>query len=127
MDDFERELNKLNINDFIWLIYFFIVLFSLISDSFQRKYLLTNNKNYRNIGRGITLTLLVTAFFIYLYFVIDSIEDINILKNKNSSTERERRVALERLITTLVFLVGGALSIYTEVDDKGGDIDLAIL
>ncbi len=127
MDSFERELNKLNINDFIWLIYFFIVLFSLISDSFQRKYLFTQNKNYRNIGRGITLTLLITAFFIYLYFVIDSIEDINILKNSNNNDARKSRVALERLITTLVFLVGGALSIYTEIDDKGGDIDLAIL
>ena len=127
MDSFERELNKLNINDFIWLIYFFIVLFSLISDSFQRKYLFTQNKNYRNIGRGITLTLLITAFFIYLYFVIDSIDDINILKNSNNNDVRKSRVALERLITTLVFLVGGALSIYTEIDDKGGDIDLAIL
>ena len=125
MDSFKRKLDKLNIDDFIWLIYFFIVLFSLIANSFQRKYLFTKDKRYRNNGRVITLTLLIVAFFIYFYFVLDSIDDINILRT-NKDPDR-KRVAMERLITTLVFLVGGALSIYTEIDDKGGDVDLAIL
>ena len=125
MDDGIRQLKRLDIDDFIWLTYFFIVLFSLIANSFQRKYIFSKDKKYRNIGRGITLSLLIVAFFIYLYFVIDSIQDINLLKCNNNSNQR--RVALERLITTLVFLVGGALSIYTEIDDKGGDVDLAIL
>ena len=39
---------------------------------------------------------------------------------------KRQKVALERLITTLVFLVGGALSLYTELDDNAGDVDLAI-
>ncbi len=125
MDSFKRKLDKLNIDDFIWLIYFFIVIFSLIANSFQRKYLFTKDKRYRNNGRVITLTLLIVAFFIYFYFVLDSIDDINILRT-NKDPDR-KRVAMERLITTLVFLVGGALSIYTEIDDKGGDVDLAIL
>ena len=125
MDSFKRKLDKLNIDDFIWLIYFFIVIFSLIANSFQRKYLFTKDKRYRNNGRVITLTLLIVAFFIYFYFVLDSIDDINILRT-NKDPDR-KRVAMERLITTLVFLVGGALSIYTVIDDKGGDVDLAIL
>ena len=50
-------------------------------------------------------------------------EDVNISRVKD---ERRQKVALERLITTLVFLVGGALSIYTELDDNAGDVDLAI-
>lgn len=120
-----RELKKLDINDFIWFIYFFIVIFSLIADYFQRKYLLNNNQNYRNISKNLTLILLIVAFLIYLYFVIDSLEDINYLKNSQNSDKK--RVAMERLITTLVFLVGGALAIYAEIDDRGGNIDLAIL
>ena len=120
-----RELKKLDINDFIWFIYFFIVIFSLIADYFQRKYLLYKNKNYQNISKNLTLILLIVAFLIYLYFVIDSIEDINYLKNSQNSDKK--RVAMERLITTLVFLVGGALAIYAEIDDRGGNIDLAIL
>ncbi len=120
-----RELKKLDINDFIWFIYFFIVIFSLIADYFQRKYLLSNNQNYRNISKNLTLILLIVAFLIYLYFVIDSLEDINYLKNSQNSDKK--RVAMERLITTLVFLVGGALAIYAEIDDRGGNIDLAIL
>ncbi len=120
-----RELKKLDINDFIWFIYFFIVIFSLIADYFQRKYLLYKNKNYQNISKNLTLILLIVAFLIYLYFVIDSLEDINYLRNSQNSDKK--RVAMERLITTLVFLVGGALAIYAEIDDRGGNIDLAIL
>ena len=127
MSDFERKLNQLKISDFIWLIYFFIIIFSLISNSLQRKYLYSKNKYYSTHARTINITLLVVAFFIYFYFVIESLDDINILKYKTKVTENQRRVALERLITTLVFLVGGALSIYTELDDQSGDIDLAIL
>lgn len=127
MSDFERKLNELKISDFIWLIYFFIIIFSLISNSLQRKYLYSKNKYYRTHARTINITLLVVAFFIYFYFVLESLDDINILKYKTKVTENQRRVALERLITTLVFLVGGALSIYTELDDQSGDIDLAIL
>ena len=124
MEDVKRKMQLLTTEDFIWLIYFFIVIFSLIANSFSESYLITKNKKERNAARNINITLLIIAFFIYLYFVLVAIDDINILKP--NATGRQRKVAMERLITTLVFLVGGALSIYTELDDNQGDIDLAI-
>lgn len=124
MDDFKRKLDLITTEDFIWLIYFFIIIFSLIANAYEESYLFTNNKKDRDTGRKINITLLVVAFFIYLYFVIVAIQDIDLLRTNNNP--RKKRIAMERLITTLVFLVGGALSIYAELDDNQGDIDLAI-
>ncbi len=123
MDNWARDLKLLKEEDIIWYIYFFIVLFALIANSFEEKYIFTKNKEDRQKGRNINITLLVIAFIIYLYYVVIAIQDINIAKFKD---EKRQKVALERLITTLVFLIGGALSIYTELDDNSGDVDLAI-
>ncbi len=123
MKDWARDLKLLHEEDIIWYIYFFIVLFALIANSFEEKYIYTQNKSDRQQGRNINIVLLITAFIIYLYYVKIAMEDVNISKVKDG---RRQRVALERLITTLVFLVGGALSIYTELDDNAGDVDLAI-
>lgn len=123
MKDWARDLKLLHEEDIIWYIYFFIVLFALIANSFEEKYIYTKNKSDRQQGRNINIVLLIVAFIIYLYYVKIAMEDVNISIVKD---ERRQRVALERLITTLVFLVGGALSIYTELDDNAGDVDLAI-
>ncbi len=123
MKDWARDLKLLHEEDIIWYIYFFIVLFALIANSFEEKYIYTKNKSDRQKGRNINIVLLIVAFIIYLYYVKIAMEDVNISRVKD---ERRQRVALERLITTLVFLVGGALSIYTELDDNAGDVDLAI-
>ncbi len=123
MEDKLRNLKLLKEEDFIWYIYFFIVTFALVANSFEEKFIYTGNHSYQKSGRKINITLLVIAFIIYLYYVAIAIEDINIAKVRD---ERRQRVALERLITSLVFLVGGALSIYTELDDNAGDVDLAI-
>ncbi len=123
MKDWARDLRLLKEEDIIWYIYFFIVLFALIANSFEEKYIYTKNKQDRQKGRNINIVLLIIAFIIYLYYVIIAIEDMQISQNRDA---RRQKVALERLITTLVFLIGGALSIYTELDDNAGDVDLAI-
>lgn len=123
MTDWTRNLRLLKEEDIIWYIYYFIVTFALIANSFEEKYVYFKNKKDRQSGRNINIVLLVVAFLIYLYYVSIAIEDVKLSKNKDA---RRQRVATERLITTLVFLVGGALSIYTELDDNAGDVDLAI-
>lgn len=123
MEDWTRKLRLLKEEDIIWYIYYFIVTFAIIANSFEEKYIDTKNLKDRQSGRNINIVLLIVAFIIYLYYVSIAIDDIKIAQSKNP---RRQRVALERLITTLVFLVGGALSIYTELDDNAGDVDLAI-
>ena len=123
MKDYRRDLKLLNEEDIIWYIYFFIVIFALVANDYERKFIFTGNKQERQKGRNINITLLIIAFIIYFYYTVIALQDINISKTKDA---RSQRVSTERLITTLVFLIGGALSLYTELDDNAGDVDLAI-
>ena len=123
MKDYARDLKLLKEEDIIWYIYYFIVTFAIIANSFEEKYIYEGNKNDRLSGRKINVVLLIIALLIYIYYVIIAIQDLNLSKSKDANRQR---IAMERLITTLVFLVGGALSLYTELDDNAGDVDLAI-
>ena len=79
-NDFIRKLKLLREEDFIWLIYFFIVIFALIANAFEENYLFTKNTRARNTGRKINIILLTVAFIIYFYYVVVAIDDINLLK-----------------------------------------------
>jgi len=124
MNELNRNLRLLKDEDFIWLIYYFIITFALISNFFERKYLLNHNKTDQKKAQKITTTILIIAFFIYLYFAIVSINNYEYVKTKQN--ENDTRIAFERLITNLIFLVGGILAIYTDYDSNTTNTDIAI-
>lgn len=124
MDKFYRQLKQLKEEDFIWLIYFFIVTFALISNQFEKNFILTNNKTSKKYASKITTTILIVAFLIYLYFTLISFDNLEYFK-KNSNN-KEVKVAFERLITNILFLVAGAIAIYADYDSNSSNADIAI-
>ena len=124
MEELFYKLKLLKEEDFIWLIYFFIIIFSLISNKYEKSYLYTNNKQDLEYASKITTTILIVAFFIYLYFVIVSYNNIEVLKR--TSNQKEVKIAYERLITNIIFLIGGAISIYADYDSKQNNSNFAI-
>ena len=124
MNDFYRKLNLLKQEDFIWLIYYFIITYALISNKFERNYIITNNKKDLNKSKKINSIILIIAFFIYLYFVIITINNFDILKR--SSQKKEVKVAFERLIANILFLVAGAVALYADYDSNTTGTDIAI-
>ncbi len=125
MDKFSRQLKLLKEEDFIWLIYFFIVTFALVANYFERNYLLTQNQTSQKKAQKITTTILVVAFFIYLYFTLVSFDNLEYLKR--NSNQKEVRVAFERLIANILFLTAGAIAIYADYDSNSTNIDIGIL
>lgn len=124
MNDLQRKLKLLKEEDFIWLIYFFIIIFALISNNFERDSLINQNKTSSNNSKKINSTILIVAFLIYLYFVVATIENFDLLKRNGS--KKEIRVAFERLIANILFLVAGAIAIYADYDSNTLGTDIAI-
>ena len=124
MNDLQRKLKLLKEEDFIWLIYFFIIIFALISNNFERDSLIYQNNISSNNAKKINSTILIVAFLIYLYFVITTIENFDLLKRNGS--RKEVRVAFERLIANILFLVAGAIAIYADYDSNTLGTDIAI-
>lgn len=124
MSELFRKLKLLKEEDFIWLIYYFIITFALVANELERRFLIDNKEPEINIAKKINSTILIIAFFIYLYFVLVTIQNFDILKK--NGTRKEVRVAFERLIANIIFLVAGAIAIYADYDSNTIGTDIAI-
>lgn len=76
-----EKIKETNIEDIIWLTYFFTIIANLYSNYLERDYIKNNNIRSRNLFRQINLYVLVIAFFIYLYFVFLSYKSIRNLRS----------------------------------------------
>lgn len=117
------KLQRINTEDFIWVIYFFIALAAIISDNYEKNFLLTKNPESKKRFKTINITIFIVALFIYVYFVFINYEDIKALKRDASKKEVLNQHL--SLISALLFLVGGAIALYVELNGDAQDVELA--
>ena len=117
MEEVIKKLKQLKTEDFIWIIYFFIAAFVILSNNYERKYLLNkqNIEAYKK-EKTINITVFIVVFFIYLYFVLLISQDLNSME-KNFNNPNYRNTFL-KLIASLLFLVGGAIFIFQEINSN---------
>ncbi len=122
MDDLNKKLRLLKNEDLIWIIYIFIAIAAIVSNYFERKYDLTNNRTaYKNF-KTINICIFTVAFFIYLYFLITIYDK---LKSVRESIEKFR-LTQAQLFGAILFLVGGLIYLIVEISENE-DIDVAII
>lgn len=107
-----EKIKETNIEDIIWLTYFFTIIANLYSNYLERDYIKNNNIRSRNLFRQINLYVLVIAFFIYLYFVFLSYKSIRNLHS--NATQKKVFLTNLTLISALLFLIAGALNIFIQ-------------
>ena len=107
-----EKIKETNIEDIIWLTYFFTIIANLYSNYLERDYIKNNNIRSRNLFRQINLYVLVIAFFIYLYFVFLSYKSIRNLRS--NATKKKVFLTNLTLISALLFLIAGALNIFIQ-------------
>ena len=113
MDDVIKKLKRLDREDLIWIIYFFIATFALLSNKLDRDFLLTKDYNAYKKEKIINISIFFVAFFIYLYFVMLLNSDLNNME-KNFSNKKYRSTYIQ-LIAALLFLVGGFIYLFNEI------------
>lgn len=111
--DILNRLKRLKTEDFIWITYFFIASFAILSNVYERDYIKTNNITSFRKSKNINIVLFFIAFFIYLYFVLLFTKDLSNME-KNFNNPRYRNTLLQ-LIAALLFLIGGAIYLIQEV------------
>lgn len=111
--DIEGKLKRLKWEDLIWIIYFFIAAAALFSNQLDREFLLKKDYNAYKKEKNINITIFVIAFFIYLYFFLLAIDDLNSIESKFN--DEKFRNNMLRLIGALFFLIGGIIYLYLEV------------
>ena len=108
-----NRLKQLRNEDFIWIIYFFIAAFALLSNVFERDFVLTKNSNSFKKSKTINVIIFFVAFFIYLYFVLLFTSNLNNME-RNFNNAKYRNTFLQ-LIAALLFLVGGSIYLMQEI------------
>ncbi len=113
-----ESLKEIRVEDYIWYIYIFLAVFALISNYFEKDYLKTHNKKDETIFRTINTEIFIVTFIIYLYFVYINYKHIKRLDS--NSSPKQILLANLGLISAILFLIGGGISLYISIvgDDE---------
>lgn len=125
MNDISKKLKRLRNEDFIWIVYFFIVVFALYSNKLDRDYLLKKDNEAYKREKYINITIFFIAFFIYLYFLLLLTEDLG-SREKNFNDPVYRSTFIQ-LIAAILFLIGGAIYLINETTRKDDALDVGLI
>ena len=114
-----ETLKRINIEDYIWIIYLFLVGYNLYSNYLEKKFLISKDKYLYNKFHSINTTVSFIALIIFIYLLITSYEDLN--KLNINSKENEKKFKTLTFIASLLFVIGSAISLY--VVAKSPDLD----
>ena len=117
-NNINAKLKTLKDEDLIWIISFFLVIASLISNQYEREAILKNNPNLNNISSDIKIIIFIVALFIYIYFFIKSWQNVENLKEVVSINNQKLLLEQFRLIASILFLLGGFIFLVSELQIK---------
>ena len=123
MEDINKKLKELQIEDFIWFVYIFIIFLSWYSNSLERKYFLYNDLNSKEKYRKILILIFSIAIIVYLYFLKNSYKDLKNIKTYDS--ERKKELISLSFIGSLLIAISGFIFLYVAYVDQDIEVELA--
>ncbi len=118
-----NKLREIDTEDFIWFIYLGIIFLSWYSNGLERKYFLENDKKSKEMYRHIIIFIFSVLVLVYLYFVKDSYEGVNSLKQSDSFKKKELTVL--SFISSLLIAISGFIFLYIAISDNDIDVEVA--
>ena len=70
MDDVREQLKELKVEDFIWIIFIFVSIMAIVSDKYEKDWVVSKKTSSYKTYKGINIFLLGISFLVYLYFVL---------------------------------------------------------
>lgn len=126
-EDKLKTLRKINIESFIWVIYIFLVCFNLYSNYLEKLYLKTNQRFYKQKFRQINKIVLSVILIIYIYFAYLAFKDETTLTRYKNANPKKKRLTDLVFIASILFLVGGVISLYVATKSDDFDEELPLI
>ena len=117
------RLKEIKIENYIWIVYLFIILLSYISNDLEKKYLLTKDFISKKKYRMIIIFIFAILIIVYFYFLSNSFKDLNNI-NLNSSI-KEKILYFSSYIASLLIFIAGILFLFIAISDENNSIELA--
>ena len=122
MDDtIIKELKRLSFEDIISLIFITCSILNLMGNNNQKKYLVSNNKEYEQNANNLYIIGLILTFLIYIYFFSRNIRMYN---NKDNPTNKD----MVKVIGSFLLIIGVLCLLYFQVNNDDnfiGDVPIA--
>lgn len=123
MNDKLDRLKDIKIENYIWVIYIVIIFFSWIANSKEKDYIITNNSKSKQDYQTIMILIFSILIIVYLYFTLDSYEDVKKL-NIYDSTKKVILTNASLTGSTLI-LISGIIFLLIAIFDDNIDTELA--
>ena len=119
----EKRIKQIDIENFIWIVYIFLIGLCLYANVFEKKYFETGDLNAKETYRSLTIIIFVIALIVYIYFFIDGYDGI---KNMNSNTNKNTKDLTNlSFIGSSLILISGIIFLYIAIVDKDLNVELA--
>ena len=122
MKEISEQLKEIKIEDYIWIILIFVSIFAIVSDYFEKEWLIKKNEKDYNNYKSINITLLIITFLVYFYFVLLSYKKYK--QSLGSNSLKEIFFNQINLFAASLFLIAGLLSIFVEINSNKANNDI---
>lgn len=123
MEETNKRLKQINTENFIWIIYFFLIGMCLYANHFEKNFFLNNDEYSKEKYRKMTIIIFIIAVIIYIYFFIDNYRDFKSLKQTDSI--KKKKLNELSLLGSSLILISGLIFLYIAVVDIDLDVELA--
>ena len=105
----EKEIKRLNFEDILWVIFIFLSIMNIVSNNFQKEYVISNEQYYEDRAGNISIFVLTILLLVYLYFFI---RNYNMYKNKGLDATQ---IDFIKVIGSIFFILGTLCLLYFQV------------
>ena len=119
----EERLKQIKTENYVWIIYIFLIILCFISNYYEKNYFLTNNQISKEKYRNILIFIFSVALLVYTYFLYDSYKDyknLSIYDNK-----KKKDFTKYSLIGSILIFIAGAIFLYIAINDQKIEVELA--
>lgn len=116
-NDTNAILRQLSFENYIWIIFIIIGIFSIFGDELIKKSIIKNDAYYFSLAKTIFFIIIIVTLIVYIYFIRRNYRDY--LKNINSTGYQIR------LIGSLLIFIGTICFLYFLITEFNNDESLS--
>ena len=116
-------LKEIETENFIWIIYLFLIGLSFLANKFEKDYYINGNITDKEKYRIINIFIFTVALIIYIYFFKGNIDTVNKL-NCGDSYDKIFFNKLNLFSTSLI-VIAGIIFLYIAINDKNLETEIS--
>jgi len=116
MNNVQNEIDRLNFEDWIFIIFIVAAILNIYGDQLLKKHIIENNKIYQERANKVFLVVIIITIFIYTYFL-----KRNYKLFINISLERKKLYKI-KLLSSIFLLIGALCLLYFQLNDMNSSI-----